>query len=92
MINDLKLVCLTSGKKKDGIGDWYRATFLGHGAEGKPVTGQFYIPSEVGEKMVREGIVEDVPVVVSFGLDDFMRPAVQSVSRASGMQIKKSEV
>lgn len=81
-MKNLKLVCLIVGKKKDGKGDWFKATLLGHNAENKPVTAEFFLDPKVGEKMVREGIIEDVPVKVSFGLDDYLRPSIVDISRA----------
>ena len=79
----IKLICLTQGKKKDSNTNWYRVTLLGHNSAGKPITGDFFIPEELGEKLVKDNLIEDVLVNVTFDFDDYLRPSITGISRAS---------
>lgn len=83
MIKNVMLVCLVSGTKKNGNGNWFKAQFKGHTVDGKPVTADYFLSNEVGEKMVKEGLIEDVMVNVSFDFDDFLRPTIVSVVKAT---------
>lgn len=88
----IKLVCLTSGNKKDGSGKWFKATFLGHDKDGAPIKNDFFIDADVGERMINDGIVEDVVVNVEMGFDDYLRPSVTNVTKASGNAVPSKEV
>ena len=81
-MKNLTLVALMSWKKKDGEGSWYRALLKGHNSQGKPVTGEFFLSEEVGEKAVKDGLVEDCPVNVTFDFNDYMKPVIVSISKA----------
>ena len=82
-MKSVKLVCLISGNKKSGKGPWFKATLLSHNSEGKPVTGEFFLPEDVGERCVREGLIEDVLVNVEFEFDEFMHPMISNIIKAS---------
>lgn len=82
-MTQIKLICLTQGRKKDSNASWYRVTLLGHNSDGKPVTGDFFISEELGEKMIKDNLIEDTPVTVTFGFDDYLRPSITGISRAS---------
>lgn len=79
----VKLVALVSGQRKDGTGTWFRATLKGHNKEGKPVINALYIDQAVGEKAVREGIIEDCDVNINFDFDDYMRPTISEITKAA---------
>ena len=82
-MKDVTLVALMSWKKKDGTGNWYRALFKGHNSQGSPVTAEFFLPEEVGEKAVKEGITEDCHVNVTFDFDDYMKPVVAGITKVT---------
>ena len=81
-MNDIKLIVLISGKKKNGSGKWYRATLKGHNSEGKPVVESFFLSEEVGDKAVKDGLTEDCPVNVTLGFDDYMRPSIVALTKS----------
>lgn len=91
-MKDLRLVALVSGNRKDGSGKWFRATLKGHNKDGLPVVNDFYLSQEVGEKAVRDGIVEDCNVNVSLHFDDYMRPEICDITKATGSSGAKSAV
>ena len=87
-MNNFILVALVSGKRKDGSGSWYRASLKGHNSQGHPVVRDFYLSEEVGEKLVKDGILEDCPVNVSFGFDEYMRPSIAGLTKATATSAK----
>lgn len=89
-MHDVFLVCLIFGTKKNGNGRWYKAQFKGHNSDGNPITAEYFLSEEVGEKMVREGLIEDIMVRVSFGFDDYLRPAIVSVTKAANSSASKA--
>jgi len=86
---NIMLVCLTSGNKKNGKGMWYKATLKAHNSEGKPVSKEFFISTEAGEQMVKDGLFEDTPISVSLGFDDYFNPIITGISRASNNKAVK---
>ena len=78
-----KLICLISGTKKNGRGKWYKASLLGHNDEGMPITADFFLPEEVGEKLIKDKLIEDVDVDVTLGFDNYLRPTITGMSRVS---------
>ena len=92
MENNIKLVCLTSGKKKDGSGNWFRATFLAHKPDNSPITREEFLNAKIGEKMIAEGLVEDAPVNVELGYDEYLRPVVVNVTKATNRSASSKEV
>lgn len=82
MVN-LRLVCLLANNKKNGTGMWYRATFKKHTADGKPTTAELFLDEKVGSEAVAAGLIEDVDVTVELDFDDFFRPAIKSMKRAT---------
>ncbi|MCR5357821.1 MAG: hypothetical protein K6E63_10525 [Lachnospiraceae bacterium] len=52
---------------------------------------EFYINEEVGEKAVRDGIIEDCDVNVNFDFDDFLRPSIVGLSKASTTAAVRSQ-
>ena len=83
----LKLICLTKGKKKDGSGNWYKATILGRNTEDKPVTSDFFLPKEVGEKMEADNLMEDADIKVDLAFDDYLRPTIVGITRATTVPV-----
>lgn len=79
----LRLVCLLSKDKKDGSGRWYRATFKKHTDNGQPTTTDMYLPEKVGKSAIEAGLIEDVDVMVDLDFDDYFRPTISSMSKAS---------
>ena len=79
----LNLVALSVGKKKAG-GNWYRATFKHKTNDGSLLVKDFFLPDDVGEKMVANRILEDHEVNVSVDLDDFLRPVITDVELVEG--------
>ena len=77
----IRLVCLIVGQKKDGT-NWYKASFKKHDSNGNPQTAEFFLPRELGEKAVREGLREDIDVLVELDFDDFFRPTISSITKA----------
>ncbi len=88
-MHDIFLVCLIFGTKKNGNGRWYKAQFKGHNSNGNPVTAEYFLSTEVGEKMVRDGLIEDVNVRVTFDFDEYLRPAIVSVTKAANASSSK---
>ena len=84
-MKNIIVVAIVSGQKKNGTGNWYRATLKGHNAEGKPVVSDFFLNEDVGEKAIRDGSIEDCPVTVNFGFDDYMRPAIIGFARVGSV-------
>lgn len=79
----LRLVCLLSNDKKDGSGKWYRATFKKHTSKGQPMTAEMYLPEKVGRDAIDAGLEEDVDVFVDVDFDDYFRPTITSMTKAS---------
>lgn len=82
-MKNLVVVAMISGKKKNGSGNWYKVTLKGHNSQGNPVVNDFFVGDEVGEKAVKDGIIEDCPVTVSFDFDDYMRPTIVGLTKVS---------
>ena len=91
-MTDVKLIAIVAGNKKDGSGMWYRATLKGHNSLGKPVVNDFYLDPSVGEKAIRDGIVEDCAITVGFDFDDYMRPTITELAKVSGSTGSKAQV
>lgn len=91
-MKNLKLVCLTAGKRKDGSGTWYKATILGHNEENMPVTKDFYLADELGERLIRENIIENVPVNVMFGFNNYLIPVITGITRQVVSDAQSKEV
>lgn len=91
-MSNVTLVCLTAGKRKDGSGNWYKATILGHNAENMPVTKDFYLAEELGERLVRENIIENVPVNVAFGFNNYLNPVITGITRQGVSNAQSKEV
>ena len=77
------LSCLVYGAKKDGSGNWYKGSFKTHDKNGKCQTKEYYIPSEDGDKMVKDGIIEDVGVDVTLTFNQYLLPEIKDVTRVS---------
>ncbi len=88
-ITDLMLVNLTVGEKKDGNGKWFKGTFFAHNSKGKGVTADIFLTPDVGERMIKDGITEQTQCNVGFAFDDYLRPVITSVTRATTPIISK---
>lgn len=78
----VRLVALSRLKSKKTGDDLYRVLLKKCSTDGLPRIGEFWLSKEVGEKCIREGLIEDVDVYVEAGLDEFMRLAITNIERA----------
>ena len=83
MITSLTLVAMVSGQRKNGQGAWYRATLKGRDDAGNPVVRDFFLSPEVGEKAVKDGMLEDCAVKVQLGFDNYMRPNIIGLEKVA---------
>lgn len=73
-----ELLALSSGTGKSG-NYWARGLIRGHMDNGQPIVKEFFLPPEVGKKLQEQGYIEDVPVYITCGLDQFLRPCILDV-------------
>ncbi len=78
----IRLVALSRLKSRKTGDDLYRASLKKHSSDGLPRIAEFWLSKNVGEKCIREGLIEDVDVYVEAGLDEFMRLGITNIERA----------
>lgn len=74
----VRLIALSSGKSKTGK-TWYRATFKSNLEDGTPIVADFWLPTEVGEEAKKNGLLEDVDVIVECGMDSHLRLVITGI-------------
>lgn len=78
----IRLVALSRLKSRKTGDDLYRASLKKRSTDGLPRIAEFWIDKAVGEKCVRDGLIEDVDVYIEAGLDEFMRLTITNIVRA----------
>lgn len=68
----VRLVALMCGTNKNG-GTWYRVALKQRRKGESPLMREFWLTEEVARAAINRGLIEDVDVVVSAGLDEFLR-------------------
>lgn len=82
----VKLVCLVTGAKKNGSGNWYKATFL-KVTHGVPAVADFWLSEEVGQAAMSAGLIHDRDVYVTLGLDEKLRPSIVEIIAAEEIEV-----
>lgn len=77
----VRLIALSSGVSKKG-NKYYRVVFKTKSSDGTPIIREYFIPVSVGDECKKQGILEDVDVIVEAGFNEFLGLEIQSISRA----------
>jgi hypothetical protein len=81
MNQKVKLIALSSGTSKKG-NKYYRGVFKTKLSDGNPVIREYFLPVSVGDECKRNGILEDVDVMIEAGFNEFLGLEIQSIRLA----------
>ena len=81
MNQKVKLIALSSGTSKKG-NKYYRGGFKTKLSDGNPVIREYFLPVSVGDECKRNGILEDVDVMIEAGFNEFLGLEIQSIRLA----------
>jgi hypothetical protein len=86
MNQKVKLIALSSGTSKKG-NKYYRGVFKTKLPDGNPVIREYFLPVSVGDECKKNGILEDVEVVIKAGFNEFLGLEIQSIKLADDEEV-----